>query len=208
MSHVFYLTNYLILHCIACIFVIKISCKPPIALIVILQCISPNCSILNLYSVPLRWGRMYNKSGFINSPPPPPPSGRRPQNVTQQEGIKPTPQLSLEFKRKWPLAISGNIWGGGGGGRGGQICLIATFISPTKCKGIGKCSKQFLHCAACPPLSQLCRATGIFFLHGTGLTKLPLKACKLSWVTGISICYKSHQNTLNTCQPPISNRMA
>jgi hypothetical protein len=44
-----------------------------LALIVILQCTAPNCSILNLFSVPLRWGRMYNKSGFINSPPPPLP---------------------------------------------------------------------------------------------------------------------------------------
>jgi hypothetical protein len=35
--------------------------------------ISSNCSILNLYSVPLSWGRMYDKSSFINSPPSPLP---------------------------------------------------------------------------------------------------------------------------------------
>jgi hypothetical protein len=38
------------------------------------------------------------------------------------------------------------------------------------------------------------------YLHGTSLTKLPLKACKPSWVTGISICYKSHQNIAESVQ--------
>jgi hypothetical protein len=40
----------------------------------------------------------------------------------------------------------------------------------------------------------------VFYLHGTSLTKLPLKACKPSWVTGISICYKSHQNIAESVQ--------
>ena len=41
----------LALHCLYLF--IRILCYPSIALIVISQCIPPNCSILNLYSVPL-----------------------------------------------------------------------------------------------------------------------------------------------------------
>ena len=61
----------LALHCLYLF--IRILCYPSIALIVISQCIPPNCSILNLYSVPLSWGRMYDKSCIINSPPSPLP---------------------------------------------------------------------------------------------------------------------------------------
>ena len=60
----------LALHCLYLFYLfIRILCYPSIALIVISQCIPPNCSILNLYSVPLCWGRTYDKSCIINSPP-------------------------------------------------------------------------------------------------------------------------------------------
>jgi hypothetical protein len=73
---------------------------------VILQCISPNCSIQKLYSVPLRRGRKYRRSGFI-PPPLPYPSLPPPPNADC---------LFIAFLSPPGISQLG-CWGGGGGAR-------------------------------------------------------------------------------------------
>ena len=130
----------LALHCLYLFYLfIRILCYPSIALIVISQCIPPNCSILNLYSVPLSWGRMYDKSCIINSPPSPLPlpSSRVASKARGKRGHWTSPPPPSHAGNRIQnrvtvdsLATSGV---GGGVGGGGQSCLIATaFISPTK----------------------------------------------------------------------------